>query len=98
MAGAQVVGPCLTVEQCLRACRAESIDAAVLDVDLAGRDVFPVADILRERHVPIVFHTAHADRLEIAARFGQVPIFRKPADVDELLAGVARIIDPPASN
>ena len=91
-AGALVVGPCYTLEECLRACRSEHVDAAVLDVDLAGRDVFPAADALRERHVPFLFHTAHADRHELVGRFGEVPVCRKPVDMDDLIALVVRIV------
>src|SRR4029079_10324622 len=43
-AGGEVVGPCYTVAECMKAAQVEEIDAAVLDVDLAGRDVFPAAD------------------------------------------------------
>jgi hypothetical protein len=36
-AGGEVVGPCYTVAECMKAAQVEEIDAAVLDVDLAGR-------------------------------------------------------------
>jgi CheY-like chemotaxis protein len=91
--GASVVGPCYTLEECLRAAREEQIDAAVLDVDLAGKDVFPAADELRSRGIPFVFHTAHAYRDELHARFGEVPVCRKPVMMEELTACVARIAD-----
>jgi DNA-binding response OmpR family regulator len=34
-------------------------DAAILDVNVAGKEVFPVAEILAERKVPIVFSTGY---------------------------------------
>ncbi|MBB4051648.1 CheY-like chemotaxis protein [Devosia subaequoris] len=37
----------------------EAIDVAILDVNLGGARVFPVAQILRERGVPILFATGY---------------------------------------
>jgi CheY-like chemotaxis protein len=90
-AGAAVVGPCYTLAECMKAARSYKLDAAVLDVDLAGQDVFPAADELRQRNIPFIFHTAHADREELRARFGDVPVCRKPARIDDLVAAVARV-------
>ena len=97
-AGASVVGPCYTLEECLRAAREEQIDAAVLDVDLAGKDVFPAAEELRRRGIPFLFHTAHAYRDELQARFGEIPVCRKPIPMDELTASIARIAADGAAN
>jgi|KBSMisStaDraftv2_1062788.scaffolds.fasta_scaffold130238_2 DNA-binding response OmpR family regulator len=93
-AGGEVVGPCYTVAECMKAAQVEEIDAAVLDVDLAGRDVFPAADELRKREIPFLFHTAHADRQELSAQFGDVPLCRKPVAMNELVAVLARIAGP----
>ena len=35
------------------------VDLAILDVNLAGERVFPVADILRERQIPFLFSTGY---------------------------------------
>lgn len=93
-AGATVVGPCYTFAETLRTVRSESFDAAVLDVDLSGEDVFPAAEELERRGIPFVFHTAHADREEIAARFGDTLICRKPARMTELVKVLARLTTP----
>jgi CheY-like chemotaxis protein len=97
-AGASVVGPCYTVAECLRAARTQDLDAAVLDVDLGGEDVFPAADELRQRGIPFIFHTAHADREELLARFGDVPVCRKPARIDDLVGALARVAGPQPTN
>ena len=36
-------------------------DAALLDVNVAGRQVFPVAEALKERGVPFVFSTGYGE-------------------------------------
>jgi len=37
------------------------LDAALLDVNVAGRQVFPVAEALRARGVPFVFSTGYGE-------------------------------------
>ena len=50
-----VVGPFARVADALEAARAEAIDVAVLDVNVAGVRVYPVADVLVERAIPHLF-------------------------------------------
>lgn len=90
-AGASIAGPCYTLMECMKAAKAQGIDAAVLDVDLAGQDVFPAAEELRKRNIPFIFHTAHADRQELHARFGEVPVCRKPTRMEDLVSVLARM-------
>ena len=37
------------------------VDAALLDVNLGGQSVFPVADALRARGVPSIFSTGYGE-------------------------------------
>ena len=37
-------------------------DAAILDVNLDGRDIYPIADILAKRGLPFVFVTGYGER------------------------------------
>jgi DNA-binding response OmpR family regulator len=56
--GCEIIGPACDIRRATDlARRHESIDVAVLDVNLAGQVVFPVADILAKRGVPILFAT-----------------------------------------
>jgi DNA-binding response OmpR family regulator len=54
-AGCVVVGPLPRLTDALEAAAKERCDAAVLDVNLGGERVYPVAKILAERHVPFIF-------------------------------------------
>src|ERR687884_246780 len=59
-AGAEVLGPVPTRDEALGLLRtAERVDAAVLDINLRGEMVYPVADALRERGVPFIFATGY---------------------------------------
>ena len=53
-------------------------DAAVLDVRLADGDVYPLADAMIERGVPIVFHSGHADKSELTAAYPSAHALPKP--------------------
>jgi DNA-binding response OmpR family regulator len=69
---------------------AEPIDAAILDVNLAGTDVFPVADALRRRGVPFLFASGYGER-GLPGAFADRPILQKPYDparLEAMLAGV----------
>ena len=100
-AGASVIGPIVTVPDAVRAANSEAFDAAILDIDLQGRDVFPAAEILAARRIPFVFHTGHGRPAELETAFAGVPVCAKPADPDALLRTLARTIrdraGPPAS-
>ena len=49
-----VVGPFDTVGDALEAARTEMLDLAVLDVNVAGVKVYPVAEVLYSRGIPFV--------------------------------------------
>lgn len=76
-AGYEVVALARTVDAALETLSHETIDAALLDVNLQGELVFPVANALAERGVPFVFVTAHPPR-DIPERHRHRPIVPKP--------------------
>ncbi|RUX14178.1 response regulator [Mesorhizobium sp. M2A.F.Ca.ET.042.01.1.1] len=57
--GAIILGPVATLEQAGR--HAKAAEAAILDIDLHGRKIFPVADELMLRNVPFVFFSGYDD-------------------------------------
>lgn len=58
-AGCVVVGPFARLSAALEAARVEAVDVALLDVDVAGEMVFPVAHALEERGIPFLFVTGY---------------------------------------
>lgn len=60
------------------------IDLAVLDVNLHGQSVFPVAEILRERNIPLIFSTGYGPR-GLPPAFSGDPVLAKPFSASELL-------------
>ncbi|MCS6625587.1 response regulator [Roseibacterium beibuensis] len=60
--GCVAVGPAATVDEGMKmAADAEPIDAALLDVNVAGKQVFPIAEALKTRGVPFVFSTGYGE-------------------------------------
>ncbi len=97
-AGAIILGPAASVPQALDLLSATiEVDGAVLDVNLDGEMVYPVAEKLAVRGVPFVFATAYK-REDHPAPFGSVPHCQKPVDAskvaDALGSAIARFLSP----
>ncbi|WP_304170604.1 HWE histidine kinase domain-containing protein [Phenylobacterium aquaticum] len=89
-AGASVIGPAYELEEAM-ALLDQPIDAAVLDANLNGRSVMPVAEVLAARGVPFVFATGYGDTGGAPGGF-DAPIIRKPYDVSQVAAAVAGLL------
>jgi CheY-like chemotaxis protein len=77
--GWSVVGPFSRTADALAAAKTDDIHAAILDVNLGGESVYPVADTLMARGVPFVFATGYGAE-SIDRRFACAPVLQKPID------------------
>src|SRR5437868_1888828 len=75
--GATTIGPAGTAAAALVLVGTEPLDGAVLDVNLHNEPVYPVADALISRDVPIVFVTGY-DALLIEPTYVRLPRCEKP--------------------
>lgn len=75
--GCVVVGPSPRLAVACDLAEKEAIDAALLDVNLAGEKVFPVARILAAREVPFLFLTGYGDA-GLGDGFAGRPVLAKP--------------------
>ncbi len=89
-AGAAVVGPFHRLSEAQSYARVDALDAAILDIDVRGRDVFPLADRLRDAGVPILFHTART-RVD-TQRFPRSAVCRKPCGAHRLLPALEALM------
>ena len=62
---------------------------AVLDVNLGGELIYPLADVLVADSVPFIFITGYGAE-EIEHRFANVPILQKPIERDALKTAFIR--------
>jgi len=88
-AGACVAGSAADVEEGLRMA-ALPLDAAVLDANLNGEPVLPVAQALAARGIPFVFATGYGDSRFTPQGF-DAPLIKKPYDVTQIAAALAEV-------
>ena len=81
--GGEVIGPLGRLDEAVAIAREEALDLAVLDVNVGGRVVTPVADALAARAIPFVFCTGY-DAETLPGRHAAAPILIKPCPIDEL--------------
>jgi CheY-like chemotaxis protein len=75
--GCEVVGPAARLAAALDAVQRERLDLAILDVNVAGEPIYPVAEALLERSVPFVFSTGYGSA-GIKDAFRDRPVLQKP--------------------
>jgi CheY-like chemotaxis protein len=81
--GHEVAGSCDSVDEALAAVDKGGFDVAILDVNLKGENVWPVASRLRANGVPFVIASGgHVD--PPPAEFAAVPVIEKPYTVDRV--------------
>ena len=80
-----------TVEQALTVLDTLSFDAAVLDVNLAGKTTHPVADELSAQGIPFVVSTGYA-QLALDDSYKNQPVLIKPYRDEALLRALTQLL------
>ena len=75
--GCTVVGPASRLDEAIELVGRTELDCAVLDVNLGGQPIFPLADILRAKGAPFAFATGYGDAGLRAEDKGS-PLLQKP--------------------
>ena len=98
--GYTVAGTAGTLATALKVlARSGPLDAAMLDIDLRGEPVYPLAEKLQECGVPFLFLTGY-EPLAIPDRWRDAPRVEKPFEVQALLQAVRTLLAgawPPSS-
>lgn len=82
--GYSIHSSCATVTDALQQVERDGFDLAILDVNLNGQTVWPVAHKLREKGIPFVIATGgHVE--PPPAEFANVPVIEKPYTVDRVI-------------
>jgi DNA-binding NarL/FixJ family response regulator len=96
-AGAEIVGPVVSVKNGLLLAQSEPLDAGVLDINLKGGNVFPIARILADQGKGIVFVTGMQDISAIEEDWPTARVLTKPAFPQSLIeatVAVCRTVTP----
>lgn len=86
--GSAVLGPVATVAEAIDLVEHEEVTAALLDLNLRGETVYPVADRLAASGIPFVFITGYGQS-HLVRRHAEVPILTKPFGPRQLAEMVA---------
>lgn len=81
--GCAVVGPAARLNAALDLASRESFEVAILDVNVAGEPIYPVAEALAERGLPFVFSTGYGGA-GIREPFRDRPVVQKPFSQQDL--------------
>jgi CheY-like chemotaxis protein len=90
-AGCIVMGPIARVPEALDAVDHDDYDAAVLDVNLAGERINPVAEALSQRNVPFMFVTGYGVNA-LPRKYAERPHIGKPFRMAQLLGMLSSIL------
>ncbi len=85
--GRTMVAWASSLEDALRVAETAEFDLAVLDVSVARKLVFPLAELLAHRDIPFVFTTGYG-RDSVREDFRDRPIVRKPFSPEQLRAAM----------
>lgn len=87
--GCDVIGPVATLNEALRIAGEVEADVAILDVNLRGEQVFPAAEILARRSIPLIFCSGFVGASPLPAIFRDALQVPKPY-TDRVIASALR--------
>ena len=82
--GCEIVAMAATLDDAVPLARDAAIDGAILDVNLAGERVYPVADILASRNIPFLFATGYGTAALRDCDLSR-PVLQKPYAIDSVV-------------
>lgn len=85
---AEAVG---TIAEASQIAAAGAFDVAILDVNVDGEEVYPVADILAQRGLPFVFVTGYGEN-SLPAKYRSRPALQKPFQSEQLRSTLAGLL------
>jgi DNA-binding response OmpR family regulator len=91
--GCEIVGPAACIAEAAQLAQSESLDAAVLDVNVGGELIWPVAEELQRRGVPFLFLSATTQLAVFPPPFAAVPRLDKPMEKNILLRHLSAMWD-----
>ena len=89
--GYEIAAACGTVAEASELAATAEFDLAILDVNLDGQEIYPVADILAKRGKPFAFVSGYGEG-GLSAPYRGRPALQKPFQAEQLKATLARLL------
>lgn len=81
--GHEVAGLAMRLETAVEAAEQEGFDFAILDINLAGKHSYPVADCLLRRGIPFIFASGYGSA-GLSEPYRAAMVLQKPFDVGQV--------------
>jgi DNA-binding response OmpR family regulator len=75
------------IDQALELSQSAEFDLAILDVNVRGKLITPVAELIRAREIPIIFATGYGSE-SLPEEFRDFPALQKPYRLETLAAAI----------
>ncbi len=85
--GLIVAGVARKLKEAIRLAESIKVDLALLDVNIGGQQIDPVAEALTLRAIPVVFSTGYG-RAGLPEAFVDRPVVEKPFHIESILAAL----------
>jgi DNA-binding response OmpR family regulator len=85
------IGPAHSVSSALELIDEQELDAAILDLSVAGDDTSTVARALRSKGIPFAFSTGHGASL-VPVEFSDAPVLPKPYNLAKMGRTLATLL------
>lgn len=91
-----VLGPFERVALALKPARTETIDFALLDVNVAGEKIYPVAETLDRRGIPFLLLSGYGEDDRPADR-AHWKVFGKPFNINAMVTAIRQALADPTA-
>ena len=95
--GGELVGPVARFDDALALAHQAEFGVAVLDLNLNGTLSYPIAEVIRERGIPVIFATGYGAG-GLLDRFRDCPTLQKPFSQQDFADAVAAACREQAAN
>lgn len=83
------------IREAMALARSGEFDLAVLALNIGGQMIFPVADLIQARGLPLIFTTGYGESVS-PKRFQDRPALRKPFSLQALTIAINQLRRAPA--
>ena len=95
--GHSIAGEAGEIGQAIRLAQSTEFDLAILDVNVNGHMITPVAELIQARNLPFIFATGYGVA-GVPAEYRDRPTLQKPFLTEKLAEMISRTLDVPAAN